>query len=356
MAGKRGDKRKQPTKTTASEGKRSSPRKSPRKFKADDISDLSDDEHLQNEAVIDRNKKQKKSTKRILSSKNAPSIQNDHVEFSLSNLTSHLTCELCGGYYRDCHTIVDCLHSFCRSCLTLFFEKKGLVGKNKNVTPRLSCPTCDIEVGPHPFRRHTSISTVQIIPDRTLQEVVDKMFPRFKVQEVEDEKKFYAERNIKLKAEYQMLENNIASDRNVQESMKSPLAGGVTMAASSTAMVTAAAAFMSDNIIELRLQPDIKSSKSTKRLPALHNHQLRTSGKLKIISLKKYILQRLESGGKQKDSKADSNNKTGLHSLEILCNGHPMGNELNLTFIYRTMWLFTTPDEILTLTYRQESE
>ncbi|KAK1733814.1 polycomb group RING finger protein [Skeletonema marinoi] len=304
MAGKRGDKRKQ--KTTASEGKRSSPRKSPRKFKADDISDLSDDEHLQNEAVVDRNKKQKKSTKRILSGKNAPSIQNDHVEFSLSNLTSHLTCELCGGYYRDCHTIVDCLHSFCRSCLILFFEKKGLVGKNKNVTPRLSCPTCDIEVGPHPFRRHTSISTVQIIPDRTLQEVIDKMFPRFKVQEVEDEKKFYAERNIKLKAD-----TSDRNARNAQESMKSPLAGGVTMAASSTAMATAAAAFMSDNIIELRLQPDIKSSKSTKRLPALHNHQLRTSGKLKIISLKKYILQRLDSGVNKRTQRLIATTKLG---------------------------------------------
>ncbi len=326
MAGKRGDKRKQ---RTASEGKRSSRRKSARKFKTRDISDLSsDDEQLRTEAVVDEQEKQKKTSKRSLSGKNSPSIQSDRVEFSLSNVTANLTCQLCGGYYRDCHTIVDCLHSFCRSCLILFFEKKGHV-ENKNVTPRLCCPTCDIEVGPHPFRRHTSISTVQILPDRTLQEVVDKIFPRFKVQERDNEKKFYAEKNIKLKAEYQLLQNSDASDRKVQPggASKTSLA-----ASSSNAMVTAAATFMNDNTIELILQPE-------DNLPALTHPQLRTSGKLKIISLKKYILQRMNYERKQK-------------SLEVLCNGHPMGNELNLTFIYRTMWLFATPDETLTLTYR----
>ena len=162
-----------------------------------------------------------------------------------------------------------------------------------------------------------------------MQEVVDKIFPRFKVEEHEIEKRFYAEKNIKLKAEYQLLQNNDASDRKVQP-------GGVSKtsmaASSSNAMTTAAAAFMNDNTIDLILRPE-------DNLPALSHPQLRTSGKLKIISLKKYILQRMNYEGEQK-------------SLEVLCNGHPMGNELNLTFIYRTMWLFTTPDETLTLTYR----
>eukprot|EP00573_Skeletonema_grethae_P003810 CAMPEP_0201696304 /NCGR_PEP_ID=MMETSP0578-20130828/8012_1 /ASSEMBLY_ACC=CAM_ASM_000663 /TAXON_ID=267565 /ORGANISM="Skeletonema grethea, Strain CCMP 1804" /LENGTH=327 /DNA_ID=CAMNT_0048182281 /DNA_START=222 /DNA_END=1206 /DNA_ORIENTATION=+ len=324
MAGKRGDKRKQPTKTAAaSEAKLSSTRKSTRAFKTRDISDLSsDDEQLHSEAVVNEQEKQKKSPKRILSRKHAPSIQSDHVEFSLSNATAHLTCQLCGGYYRDCHTIADCLHSL-PQLSNIIFEKKGQV-ENKNVTPRLCCPTCDIEVGPHPFRKHTSISTVQILPDRTLQEVVDKIFPRFKVQEHENEKRFYAEKNIKLKAEYQLLQNNDASDRKWQPTL------------SSNAMTTAVAAFMNDNTIDLILRPE-------DNLPALPYPQLRTSGKLKIISLKKYILQLI-------------NHEDEQQSLEVLCNGHPMGNELNLTFIYRTMWLFTTPDETLTLTYRSRAK
>lgn len=338
MAGKRGDgKRKQPTK--AADARRPSPRKSPRKFKStDSISDLSDEEHLLNEV------KQKKSTKtkHNLSNKNSPSIQNDQVGFVISNVAAHLTCQLCGGYYRDCHTIADCRHSFCRSCLILFFEKRK-VNVSKTETPRLSCPTCDTEVGPHPFRKLTSISTVQVLPDRTLQDVVDKVFPTFKVQELEEEKKFYAERIIKLKAEYCMLENNDDErDGRVQESMKPHCGGGDTQiskaAASTTTMGAAAAAFMNDaNIIELRLKPDDND------LPSLRQNNLKTSGKLKIVSLKKYILQRLGYGMEQK-------------ALEILCNGHPMGNEFNLTFIYRTMWNFTKPGKMLTLTYRLETD
>ena len=230
IAGKRGDgKRKQPPK--AADARRLSPRKSPRKFKStDSISDLSDEEHLLNEV------KQKKSTKtkHNLSNKNSPSIQNDQVEFALSNVAAHLTCPLCGGYYRDCHTIADCLHSFCRSCLILFFEKRKR-NASKAETPRLSCPTCDTEVGPHPFRKLTSISTVQVLPDRTLQDVVDKVFPTFKVQELEEEKKFYSERNIKLKAEYCIHDER---DGRVQESIKSHPRSGDTQISNAAASTT----------------------------------------------------------------------------------------------------------------------
>ena len=68
-------------------------------------------------------------------------------------------------------------------------------------------------------------------------------------------------------------------------------------------------------------------------------------------------------GGVEKDkavnnnsNNSNSNDKNMIQSIEILCNGYPMGNELNLTFIYRTMWLVTMPDEVLTLTYRLGSE
>ncbi|KAL7453628.1 hypothetical protein ACHAWC_005281 [Mediolabrus comicus] len=135
-------------------------------------------------------------------------------------------------------------------------------------------------------------------------------------------------------------------------------------------MAAAITSFMKDTIIELRLHPDTttsSSSTSTKKsskhhdgtLPALKNPILRTSGKLKISSLKKYLVQQLDMKGVGKDTTSNnssSNDKKMIQSIEILCNGYPMGNELNLTFIYRTMWLVTMPDEVLTLTYRLGSE
>ena len=324
-----GNKRKQST--NEQHGKRSSPRKSARQ-RSDDISDY---EHLQN--VVDVNKR---ASQRRVFSKVSPTIESDHVEFPLSNLTEHLMCKLCGGYYRDCHTIVDCLHSFCRSCLTLFL-KKG----------QKHCPTCDTQLGPHPFKRHTSISTIQILPDRTMQEIVDKMLPSFKEEEIKKEREFYSQRDIKLKAEYRQLENGDHLER--KQKNQSSQSSHVSLSNANTKLLSAAAeAFMNDNIIELRLIPDTSS-----RLPALNNPQLRTSGKLKIITLKRYVLRGLNTKGKQNKWKTKSkNNLDTIHSIEILCNGHPMGNEMTLTFIYRTMWLFTKPQEALTLTYSFNDE
>ncbi len=410
MAGKR--KQPSPTKAAAATPKRSSPRK---QVQQDDISDLSDDEHLDNKAVKTTSspstkKKKKKSSSPSPSSKkkkaSSPSIQRDHVEFPLSNITTHLTCQLCNGYYRDAHTIVDCLHTFCRSCLILYFDKQKRTGltpyeKKRGYTRKMSCPTCQLEIGPHPFKALTSISTIQILPDRTLQEVVDKLFPRFKAKEVEEEKKFYKERNIQLKVEYQQQQqqqqqlggdngvdgsnNNGKEEANGQKLASQSTFNGTerlatTTEAATTAMAAAITSFMKDTIIELRLHPDTttsSSSTSTKTsskhdgaLPALKNPILRTSGKLKISSLKKYLVQQFDmkssgDGGVETDktvnnsnnnSNSSSNDKKMIQSIEILCNGYPMGNELNLTFIYRTMWLVTMPDEVLTLTYRLGSE
>ncbi len=58
------------------------------------------------------------------------------------------------------------------------------------------------KLGPDPF--HTSITTHarEVMPDRTIQDIVNKIFPWMKPQEVELEREFYANRGIKLKTEY----------------------------------------------------------------------------------------------------------------------------------------------------------
>ena len=40
------------------------------------------------------------------------------------------------------------------------------------------------------------------MPDRTLQVVVNKIFPWMKIKEEEEEREFYAQRGIELKPEY----------------------------------------------------------------------------------------------------------------------------------------------------------
>lgn len=55
-------------------------------------------------------------------------------------------------------------------------------------------PCSDISLEPDPFR--------EVLADRTLQEVVEKVFPWMQTKEEQDEKEFYASRGIKLKPEY----------------------------------------------------------------------------------------------------------------------------------------------------------
>ena len=62
-----------------------------------------------------------------------------------------------------------------------------------------------------------------MLADRTLQEVVDKIFPWMSKKEDEEEKAFYAARGIKLKPEYETEVEAPASKklRSVDEGKKS---------------------------------------------------------------------------------------------------------------------------------------
>eukprot|EP01082_Thalassiosira_pseudonana_P000320 g126.t1 g126 contig1:300827-302255(-) len=235
------------------------------------------------------------------------------VDFPVSNLRDHLICSLCKGYFRDPYTVADCLHSFCRSCLIAQFT----VGRHR-------CPTCDISLEPDPFR--------EVLADRTLQEVVEKVFPWMQTKEEQDEKEFYASRGIKLKPEYV-----VESSRSPDE--KGWGGGEAAPDGKSSQTVVPTQESMSD-MLDLQLEPD-ESAPDAQSMPPLRNPTLRTSGRLKIVSVKKYLLQRLGL-------------KNAKTSIEVLCNGDPMGNELSLIFILRTRWL--SPNNVLTLKYRLMEE
>ncbi|KAF2880552.1 hypothetical protein ILUMI_25623 [Ignelater luminosus] len=74
-------------------------------------------------------------------------------------LNDYLTCKLCKGYFIDATTIIECLHTFCRSCIVRYLEK------NKY------CPVCDVQV-------HKTKPLLNIRPDKTLQDIVYKLVPR----------------------------------------------------------------------------------------------------------------------------------------------------------------------------------
>ncbi|XP_043603636.1 serine-rich adhesin for platelets-like isoform X2 [Bombus pyrosoma] len=90
----------------------------------------------------------------------------------LSKLNDQLTCKLCGGYFIDATTIIECLHSFCRSCIVKYLEN------NKY------CPICEVQV-------HKSKPLLNIRPDHTLQDIVYKLVPGCYQNEMRCRRDFY---------------------------------------------------------------------------------------------------------------------------------------------------------------------
>ncbi|XP_047000841.1 uncharacterized protein LOC124616565 [Schistocerca americana] len=90
----------------------------------------------------------------------------------LHPVNPYLTCGLCSGYLIDATTIVDCMHSFCRSCIILHLRSNSF------------CPTCEqilrrFDPPLHGLRR-----------DHTLQTLVYKMVPELYRKERERRKTF----------------------------------------------------------------------------------------------------------------------------------------------------------------------
>ncbi|XP_077257469.1 uncharacterized protein LOC143894737 isoform X1 [Temnothorax americanus] len=88
----------------------------------------------------------------------------------LCNINPHLMCLLCRGYLIDATTVVECLHSFCRSCIL------------KYLSTAAHCPSCK-----HAINK----AKPNIKADKTLQEIVYKLVPGLYHKEMLKRREFY---------------------------------------------------------------------------------------------------------------------------------------------------------------------
>ncbi|GFQ78026.1 polycomb complex protein BMI-1-B, partial [Trichonephila clavata] len=96
------------------------------------------------------------------------------TRLKVTDLNQHFTCVLCDGYFIDATTIVECLHSFCRTCIVRYLENSKF------------CPVCDVQV-------HKTKPLQSIRSDTTLQDVVYKLVPGLYQNEMQRRREFYAE-------------------------------------------------------------------------------------------------------------------------------------------------------------------
>ncbi|CAH2238121.1 jg18499 [Pararge aegeria aegeria] len=91
----------------------------------------------------------------------------------LGEVNEQITCPLCRGYYIDATTIVECLHSFCRSCIIKHLQVKSY------------CPVCEMMI---------NSAKPNIKLDKALQDIVYKLVPGLFQKEMERRQTFYASR------------------------------------------------------------------------------------------------------------------------------------------------------------------
>ena len=232
------------------------------------------------------------------------------LTFQAEKVNPHLVCKLCTGYFREPFTIVECMHKFCKSCIVVALES-GI----------RNCPTCGVSLGPDPRKG--------ILFDRTMHEIVNKIFPQIEKKDEENEREFYCNRNIKKKAKF----------RNSDVSAKKRDRDDGCYDRSRTRML-----FSAEDFTNVNLAPhSILSSESSSHMPRLQKPCLKVPGKIKVIQIKKFLVMKLPEC-EVKDTS----------SIEVLCNGAPVGDELSIIFINRTNWDKSLGD--LTLTYRLNEE
>ncbi|XP_061186062.1 uncharacterized protein LOC133194108 [Saccostrea echinata] len=94
-------------------------------------------------------------------------------------LNPYLTCMLCGGYLIDATTIIECLHSFCRTCIVHYLHTSNY------------CPVCECLV-------HKKYPHQNLRPDKTLQDVVYKVVPGLFMEEMRRRRKYYSDQTDEL--------------------------------------------------------------------------------------------------------------------------------------------------------------
>jgi len=216
-----------------------------------------------------------------------PIVDGRNITFKTRILNQYLLCSLCMGYFREANTIIECLHTFCKSCIYKYFRERS------------DCPHCGAALGTYPYDK--------LKFDRQIQTMVDKILPDIVTKDLDLEKEFYEKRGIKVdiifpqglkRQQEEQPEENVAKKIKKSELKK----------------------FYADEIgFELIL--DEKEADS--RLRQLDKPFIRTSAKVTVKHLKKYLLKKLNV----ESSKLD---------LEITYRGEVLGTEHSLEYIAKT--------------------
>eukprot|EP00316_Scyphosphaera_apsteinii_P008314 CAMPEP_0119301526 /NCGR_PEP_ID=MMETSP1333-20130426/3302_1 /TAXON_ID=418940 /ORGANISM="Scyphosphaera apsteinii, Strain RCC1455" /LENGTH=455 /DNA_ID=CAMNT_0007303631 /DNA_START=57 /DNA_END=1424 /DNA_ORIENTATION=+ len=255
-----------------------------------------------------------------------PPVRNGRdITFQTRILNPHLVCTLCMGYFKDACTIIECLHTFCRGCILRHFRDSHV------------CPTCDSHLGTNPKDL--------VRTDRTLQSIVDKVFPQFAQKEAAKRVATPANASRSAKAPRQHPPPPLAPppqrqhvEQPEQQHQQQPplppppapqqLQPPPPLPPQAEAGVHTEAA----QEISFSLQESLVGGAVT-TIARLEKPYLRTSTRLTVAHLKKYLAKKMRLG-------------EGI-SIEILCRDVMLPMEMTLERIADRYWKDSSEDLVL---------
>ncbi|KAG5677536.1 hypothetical protein PVAND_007288 [Polypedilum vanderplanki] len=105
--------------------------------------------------------------------KETAGCRSEKEKITLGDVHPYITCFLCKGYLIEATTIVECLHTYCHSCLM------------KHLSREKCCPQCDMSINK---------SKTNIKYDATIQSIVYKLVPGLYEKELLRRRAFYKQR------------------------------------------------------------------------------------------------------------------------------------------------------------------
>lgn len=220
-------------------------------------------------------------------------------KIKLKTLNPFISCKICRGYLIDATTIVECLHTFCKSCLVKHLEE----------SPNNACPDCNLII-------HQSHPLQYISHDRTMQDIVYKLVPNLQDNEMNRERAFYKARNLPCP-------KDIPQDNKESDDMESKL----------NEAHQESDYHRMDEQVNLCLE-----CSSNSNLKNLKRRFIRCSSQATITQLKKFVAKKVLNGIEK------------YREIDILCNDELLGKDHTLKFVYVTRWRFKDPP--LRLQYR----
>jgi len=233
----------------------------------------------------------------------------DTRKLLLKSVNAHITCYICKGYLVDATTVIDCLHTFCKSCLLKHFEE------NDNC-----CPKCECLI-------HQSHPSHYVSFDRTMQDIVYKLAPNLLQNETKREKEYYKKRglpypkaNIGPNNEKDGLQSN---NKYRPEAVKTSNGNG---GAPPSAKEESGDYHKSDEQVNILLE-----SLTGSNLKAMKRKFIRCSAHTTVTHIKKFVAKKL------------FDNFDKYTDIDILCNDELLGKDHTLKFVTVTRWRHKEP-------------